>query len=292
MNYTSKYSLNEEQYKQKVKTLWNGDFEVVGRYKSLCQPVLLKDKYGVIYLKQANQILNNRPGIKTALNKTEYFMNQLREKYPEIAKQITPVSEYEAMKKKMLFNTRYGLVSLPPDALMAGHTPTVRSAVNRKDYMRKQLLEMYGNKYDFEILSTDRHEGKVKLICPVHGEVLIDNNYIFEGCGCIECNTNWEKSDTLYIVKLTNKWESFYKLGITHLDDRGRPKRYRQYTKIGYKVEQLYLHTYDSYQECFDKELKLKQLIKPYLYQPQIWVNNSSTECFKEDILKIVIDNL
>ena len=62
MNYTSKYSLNEEQYKQKVKTLWNGDFEVAGRYKSLSQPVLLKDKYGVIYLKHANQIFNNRPG--------------------------------------------------------------------------------------------------------------------------------------------------------------------------------------------------------------------------------------
>lgn len=183
-------SLNEEQYKQKVKELYNGDFEVVGRYKSLTQPVLLKDKYGVISLKQANQIFNARPGIKSALNKTEYFMNQLREKYPENAKLLTPVSEYEAMKKKMLFNTKYGLVSCAPDTLMAGHKATVRCAVNRKDYMRKQLLELYGERYDFKILSTDRHEGKVKLICPIHGEVLIDNDYIFEGCGCIKCNTN------------------------------------------------------------------------------------------------------
>ena len=181
-------SLNEEQYKQKVKELYNGDFEVVGRYKDLSQPVLLKDKYGVIYLKHANQIFSCRPGIKTALNKTEYFMEQLREKHPEIAKQLVPASEYEAMQKKMLFNTRYGLISIFPDALMAGHVPTIRSAVNRKDYMRNQLLEIYGDKYDFEILSTDRHNGYVKLICPIHGEVLVDNDYIFEGCGCIKCN--------------------------------------------------------------------------------------------------------
>lgn len=182
--------LNEVEYKAKVESLYNGEIEVVGRYVSLTQPILVKDRYGVMSLPKASQVLHNRPTIKAALNKTEYFMNQLKEVHPEIAEKVTPASEYQAMKQKMLFDTKFGLISTNPDALMSGHMPTVRSAINRKEFMRNQLLYLYENKYDFEVLSTDRHEGKCILICPVHGRVEIDNDYIFEGCGCIKCNTN------------------------------------------------------------------------------------------------------
>lgn len=261
--------LNEVEYKQKVNDLYKGEIEVVGRYKGLSSPILVKDKYGVMSLKQANCIFHGKPSIKIALNKTEYFMNQLKEKYPDIAKKLKPVSEYQAMKKDMLFETKYGIVSTYPDALLSGHEPTVRSAINRKEYMRNQLRILYDYKYDFIIHSTDRHNGKCTLICPIHGQVEVDNDYIFAGCGCIECNRNWEKSDTLYIIKLTNEYDNFYKIGITYLKD-GQPRRYIDYKKIGYKVEQLYLHTYNSYEECFEKELEIKKLIKPYLYQPKV----------------------
>lgn len=287
----SKNSINEVEYKAKVESLYNGEIEVVSRFISLAKPILVKDKYGIMSLPKASQVLLNRPTIKAALNKTEYFMNQLKEQQPDIAKLITPASEYEAMKKKMLFNTKFGLVSLNPDNLIHGHSPSVRVAINRKEYMRNQLLYLYDNKYDFEILSTDRHEGKCILICPIHGKVEIDNDYIFEGCGCIKCNTNWEKSNTLYIVKLTNSTECFYKLGITYMKNN-EPRRYRDYRKLGYEIEQIYVKTFDTYQECFDKEFELKQLIKPYLYQPKVWSNCSTTECFTKDLLQIVIDDL
>lgn len=286
-----KHSINEAEYKAKVESLYNGEIEVVSRFISLTKPILVKDKYGIMSLPKASQVLLNKPTIKAALNKTEYFMNQLKEQQPDIAKLVTPASEYEAMKKKMLFNTKFGLVSLNPDNLIHGHAPSVRVAVNRKEYMRNQLLYLYDNKYDFEILSTDRHEGKCILICPIHGRIEVDNDYIFEGCGCLKCNTNWEKSDTLYVVKLTNEIESFYKLGITYIKSN-EPRRYRDYRKLGYEVEQIYLKTFDTYQECFDKEFALKQLIKPHLYQPKIWDNDSTTECFTKDLLQIVIDKI
>ena len=151
----SKKGLNEVEYKQKVNDLYNGEIEVVGRYKNLSSPVLLKDKYGVVKI-QANFALISRPTIKSALNKTEYFMNQLKDKYPDISKNLKPVSEYEAAKKNMLFETPYGIVSTTPDSLLSGHIPTVRRAVDRKQYMKNQLLLLYDNKYDFIIHSTDR----------------------------------------------------------------------------------------------------------------------------------------
>lgn len=182
-----KYS--EEEYKQKVKSLYNGELEVVGRYRGLNKPILVKDQYGVMKVSVASSVLNYRPSISTALNKTEYFMNQLRAVHPEIAAIVKPVSEYKAMKQKMLFETKYGIVSTNPDSLIHGHVPTVRCAVDRKAYMKKQLQLLYDYKYDFIIHSTDRHSGRISLICPVHGEVSIDSCHIFSGCGCPKCNT-------------------------------------------------------------------------------------------------------
>ncbi len=50
----------------------------------------------------------------------------------------------------------------------------------------------------------------------------------------------------------------------------GAPRRYRDYEKLGYTVEELYLKTFSSYTECFEKEFNIKQLIKGNLYKPLI----------------------
>ena len=155
-------------------------------------PILCEDKYGVMQIKTARQLIHFRPSIKAALNKTEYFMNQLRDVYPDIAEKLSPASEYVKAQEKMLFNTKYGLVSITPDNLLHGHEPNIRSAINRKDYFKNQLLFLYDNKYDFEIESTDRHKGRVTLICPIHGKQSIDSDSIFLGTGCSCCNKSWE----------------------------------------------------------------------------------------------------
>lgn len=284
--------INEEIFKEKVNTLYKGDIEVVGKFKGLNNPILVKDKYGVMSVKKAEFILNGRPSIKIALNKTEYFMNQLKDKYPEIAEFISPASEYKKAKEKMLFNTKFGLVSISPDSLLSGHFPSVRSAVDRKNYMRNQLLYLYEGKYDFKILSTSRHDGKVILICPIHGEVLIDNDYIFSGCGCIKCNSPANKSDVLYIVRLFNSEESFYKLGITYEMKNNKLQRFKQYKTLGYNIEVIKTIKFESFEKCRDVETKLKRLIKNNLYQPKKWEASKSTETFTDDLLSIIIKNI
>ena len=261
-----KYS--EVEFKNEVNRIYNGEIEVVGRYKSISQPILVKDRYGVMSLPKASQILLNKPGIKAALNPTEYFMNQLKEVYPEIAEEVRPASEYKTMKQKMLFDTKFGLVSINPDALIHGHKPNVRSAINRKEYMRNQLLYLYDNKYDFIIDSTDRHSGRIRLICPIHGEVSVDSCHIFSGCGCPKCNESMKKSDHLYVIRLFSNSETFYKLGITYLNN-DTPRRFKDYKKLGYQIEVLKLIKFDTYELCHEKEVKLKRLIRKNLYYPK-----------------------
>ncbi|MGN0966439.1 MAG: hypothetical protein ACI4OP_02460 [Candidatus Coprovivens sp.] len=66
---------NEETYKAEVAKIYNGEIKIVGKYKGLTHPILCEDKYGVMQIKTARQLIHFRPGIKAALNKTEYFMN-------------------------------------------------------------------------------------------------------------------------------------------------------------------------------------------------------------------------
>lgn len=283
---------NEEEFKKEVARIYNGEIKVVSKYKGLSYPILVEDKYGILSIPKARAILSNKPTIKTALNKTEYFMGMLRVEHPEIAKLVTPASEYEAMKKKMLFNTRYGLVSVNPDNLIHGHIPTIRVAVNRKEYFKNQLLFLYDNKYDFVVNSTNRHDGRITLICPIHGEVSVDNDAIFTGMGCPKCNTDNAIPNLFYLIRLYDNKESFYKLGISHRVRNGQISRFASYKKLGYNVEILKIIEFKDPFDCKEFETIQKRLIKPNLYKPKKWEYETSTETFTNDLLNIIQTNI
>jgi hypothetical protein len=127
-----KGKFSKEEFIQEVERIHGIQIEVVGRYKNLVSPILIKDKYGLIQVKTARQLLKSPPSIKSAVNKTEYFMAQLKELQPKIYDFIKPLSEYKNAREKMIFDTIYGPVSSTPDSLIAGHIPNIRSAINRK----------------------------------------------------------------------------------------------------------------------------------------------------------------
>ena len=66
----------EEQFKKEVESLYNKDIEVVSRFKGLSKPILVKDKYGVMSFNTAKQVLLYTPGIKAAINKTDWKKNK------------------------------------------------------------------------------------------------------------------------------------------------------------------------------------------------------------------------
>ena len=286
-----KIKFNEKEFIQKVDTLYNGEIEVVGKFKGLMHPILLRDKYGLVK-NLAHLVLNYKPSILVALNKTTYFMNMLKEKHYNIYKFIEPESEYNGMNNKMIFNTKYGLVSINPGSLISGHMPNIRSAINRKKYFKNMLKEIYGDKYKFIIDNVDRKNGSNYLICPIHGKVDFDNETIFTGSGCKKCSTTNTKKTLFYLIKLYNKDESFYKIGISGYLLNGKIKRYRQYKALGYDVKEIKVIQFDDEIQLRQYELKLKQLIKPFLYTPLNWEYNTSTECFTDDVLSVLLENI
>ena len=283
---------NEETFKKEVFKLYGDEIKVVSRYKGLTYPIQVEDKYGVMLVTTARQVLKFRPSINAALNKTQYFMNQLKEVYPEIAESIEPVSEYQGMNKKFLVKDKFGIMSVYPSNIIQGHKPNIRSAIDRKSYFKNQLLFIYDNKYDFEITSTNRHEGKVTLICPIHGKVEVDSDGIFLGNGCPKCNKDWKDPNVFYLVKLYNDNESFYKLGISHRLKNGKISRFHSYSTLGYDIEIIKLITFKESMDCKEFELKMKRIIKDSLYVPKHWDYPSSTETFTDSLLNVTKENI
>lgn len=273
----------EEKYISEINILYPNEFKIISKYKGLSKPILIEDKFGVLQIKKASLLLKYKPTIMQALNKTDYFMNQLKYRHPHIAEQIAPVSEYVNARQKMLFKDKYGIVSFTPDNLMQGHLPSIRVAVDRKQYFKQQLLFIYGTKYDFIITSTDRHKGTVELICPIHGSQHVDSDAVFLGSGCPQCNRNNAVSNIFYFIELQSSTESFYKIGISHFKN-GKIRRYKDYKNLGYEIKELYIKEFKDALQCKEFELKIKQIIKPFIYSPINWANNSSTECFSKDI--------
>ena len=251
----------EEEFKQTIKELYNNEIELVGRFKGVSKPLLIKNKYGVMEVSQARSLLKYNPTIEIAINKTEYFMNVLKDKQFDIFCKIRPVSEYETARKEMLFEDKFGIIKVTPDSLLAGHCPNIRSAVDRKIYFYNMLKDIYGDKYDFIITNTDRKNGRSILICPIHGEVDIDNEYIFQGKGCPKCITQTE-SNVFYLIKLKSETESFFKIGISYELENNNLRRYSDYKTKGYEIEELKRIVFDNSRDCKDLELKLKRLIK------------------------------
>lgn len=287
----NKNHYNEETFSKKILELYNSEVQIIGHYKGLNKPILSQDKFGVMQCK-ASSLLLSKPGIKAALNKSQYFMNMLKDTYPEMTKQLEPQSEYRTMKEKMLFKTKFGIVAISPDALLHGHTPNIRSAINRKDYFKNQLLFIYGNKYQFKITSTDRHSGKVGIICPKHGLQYVDSDSIFLGTGCPKCNRDLAKPNLFYLVKLYTENESFYKLGISHKLKNGEISRFKSYEALGYNIEILKLVHFKNAIDCQEFGLILKRLIKPNLYIPKNWNCATVTETFQKNILTKIIEQI
>lgn len=280
----------ESDFKKEVDLLYNGEIEIVSNFKGMIKPLLVKDKYGILSFSNARDLLANKPGIKRAVNQTEYFMNTLLEKFPETHSMLKPLSEYVKAKGKMLFQDKYGIVSMTPDSLLAGSIPSIRAAIDRKVYFKSMLQYIYGDRYDFIIETSDRKNGRSILICPIHGKVDIDNEYIFQGKGCPKCITS-EESNVFYIIKLTTRTEEFFKLGISYIT-KGKVRRYSDYRKLGYDVTELKNIEFETSRECKDLELKLKRLIKNNTYTPKNWPHETSTECFTGDLLDIILNNL
>jgi len=91
------------------------------------------------------------------------------------------------------------------------------------------------------------------------------------------------KETYVYFIRLRKNLDDFIKIGITYFLD----KRYSDYGRLGYEVEELFVEKYDSKKEALERENYHHLQFEQYKYLP-VEKFGGYTECFNPCILNYI----
>lgn len=297
---TKQYFLN--LLKEKNFQLYN-TIEILDEEVKITKKVTIKNDFGILKVKPYSLLAGSIPNIISAIDKTEYFYNYIKFKYPKIfERKLKPISEYIDLKKEMCFIDKYGVTKLRPQSILKGYLPCVKSALNKTSYWINMAKEVHGDKYDYSLVDYKNTKSKVKIICPIHGVIKQSPFTHLKGSGCMKCGcvkstkhnsnnpngwnyTSWQKaaersknfdSYKVYIIKCWSDQEEFYKVGRTYLEVS---KRFNSKEDLPYSYKIIEEIIFKEARKCCEYEKTLKSLLKNKKYTTKIKFAGY-TECF------------
>lgn len=152
------------------------------------------------------------------------------------------------------------------------------------DFIEK-ANKVHSNKYDYSLVKYSNSVNKVDIVCKIHGVFKQKPYAHLTGNGCLKCHIENKESKsfgfnreafikssnksnglaTLYIVKLNNDNEEFYKVGITTKSTEKRMSKIGSYKKQVIKEfygEAGFIHDLERWVNDNYKHLKYAPLLK------------------------------
>lgn len=176
--------------------------------------------------------------------------------------------------------------------------PVCKKRLTKESFVIR-ATDMHGNKYSYEKLIYSTNRTPVTITCSIHGDFKQSPSSHMKGHGCKSCNLvgtynntyfqkkdNMVKSGKLYIVKLFNTEENFYKIGITTKSIQKRFEKDKGYAFSIIRSIDGNLYTLFKIEQSI-----LKQFIYRHRYTPKISLGGSR-ECFSEEMLNQVLSSL
>jgi hypothetical protein len=158
---------------------------------------------------------------------------------------------------------------------------------------------VHGKRYDYSQVEYISNISKVTIICPKHGPFKQKPTTHVSGHGCQKCASELKARQghlgwinhaagrlcTLYLLKVFNLNEQFYKIGIT---SRSVSSRYKGNCIAGYSYEVLATYVSDNALAVFEWEQSILETFAHLQYWPKRYFGGA-TECFSsaDEILAI-----
>ena len=207
-------------------------------------------------------------------------------KYPD-----KPIKIIKRIGNDIYFKTEFGICKKV--CWSFGRTlHSIRAAIDKTDYLKNQLISLYGFKYKYNELVYNDETKRIEVECKQHGKFTQCFKAHIRGQGCPDCNTeirnqsnsenstgwsikDWKKaadksknfnSFKVYIIECFNNEEKFYKIGRTF---QKMNKRFLGKVKMPYKYKVIKIFTGSS-EYVYDLELSLKKYNKENKYIPKI----------------------
>lgn len=259
---------------------------------------IIKNEFGLNKVNKSDLLKNVKPSIQSSLNKEEYFTKQLIKKLSNINYKVIKYTN----QKNVIIKDKYGYCKTHANALLEGHNPSIKTAINKKSYFINKFNEKYNKKYVLDNIIISKFNQKINVYCKIHGEFLILPDNLMRGQGCKKCGnintsnalkenpTGWKLSSwvnsgmksknfdsfKVYIIKCWNEDEEFYKIGRTFLKTLERFS-YKKRMPYNYKIVKEIV---GDAKEMYNLENQLKKENKMHKYKPKINFDGEY-ECFK-----------
>lgn len=212
-----------------------------------------------------------------------------------------PIKVVEFKDGFIYFQTKFGLCKKVPSSF-GSYMYTIRSAVSKIEYLKNQLFDLYGDKYNYQNTTFDEKGEKISIECKIHKKEFTQCfKAHLRGQGCPICNnelrnkknsenpTGWSLIDwvktsenskefdsfKVYIIRCWNENEEFYKIGRTF---RKMEKRFSGKRRLPYKYEVVKIFE-NTAKEIYILETNLKKINREYKYSPLIHFNGWK-ECY------------
>lgn len=176
-----------------------------------------------------------------------------------------------------------------------GRVKNTKNTTKTTEQFIKEAKEIHGDTYDYSKVIYKGVHNKVILLCKEHGEFKQTPRNHLALHGCLSCakesregswnETSWEKQAEnslnftgykLYLIECGNKYEKFYKVGITFKEVKTR------LSVLPYNYKILKIVKSDNSKKIFELERTIKNITRKFKYTPKIKFNGSVQECFSK----------
>lgn len=221
----------------------------------------------------------------------EDFLKRVYEKSPD----IEILEDYSGYHSKILFKNKHGFCRLEAGHLLAGYKGSLKVALDKTEYMKSQFKLKHNNKYNYPNFIYKGNREYAKIECEKHGEFEQLTDVHLMGSGCQECakesyKGGYKRKDfikvcrnripKIYVIRCWNKYENFYKIGITC---RTVKTRFKDKYKMPYKYEIIKVFNFDCPGYTWDMEKKTHRKFKVFKYEPNLDFNGKY-ECYNIDL--------
>jgi len=308
----SKRMTFEEFIKRLDEVNPNRNFKILSKeFKSnriKYEKLYIQDEFGICKVLVAQLLKGITPNIKTAVFPKLYNINRYKKLHKFNHLDFSDCDYTDALEHTTVRCRKHGKYQSKPNWILGGRGCPVCSDEKRGEHLlsnTKDFIKRCMERFDHDIKIYDKvdYKGAKKEIlifctnCKDYYKTIPNSHY--SGQGCPICNKGgYSRSDyirlakgregVLYIIKLKNEEEEFYKIGITI---QGVEIRFSGTYSLPYSYK--IIHGYKCDAGCvWDLEKELHRQYKKFQYFPTIKFPGY-TECFTTELpIQEIIDYL